>query len=113
MRFVRARAGWPCVLVHVRAASNLANVDGGPEDAGAIDEPIILESAHRHSVSDADMLHALRFAIYHVRQDDNMVMFIGPDISGNQLIEVGVVIWWGGEFAIAHAQKPARAKYLR
>ena len=29
------------------------------------------------------------------------------------LIEVGVVTWWGGELAIAHAMRPARAKYLR
>lgn len=77
------------------------------------DEPIILESAHRHGVTEEDMLHALRFEIHHVRQDDNMVMFIGPDQSGNALIEVGVVIWWGGELAIAHAMSPARAKYFR
>mgnify|MGYP003510253448 FL=1 len=41
-----------------------------------------------------------------------MVMFIGPDQTG-VLIEVGVVTWWGGELAIAHAMRPARAKYLR
>ncbi|WP_460791989.1 hypothetical protein [Nocardioides maradonensis] len=74
--------------------------------------PIILESAYRHGVSDEEMLHALRFAVHHVRQDDNMVMFIGPDPAGT-LVEVGVVIWWGGELAIAHALRPARLKYLR
>lgn len=83
------------------------NVEEGPE------EPIILESAHRHGVSDEDMIHALRFAIDDIRQDDEMVMFIGPDSTGHTLIEVGVVIWWGGELAIAHAYRPARAKYLR
>ncbi len=57
------------------------------------DEPIILESALRHGVSEDDMLHALRFAAHHVRQADDMVMFIGPDRAGG-LIEVGVVIWW-------------------
>lgn len=76
------------------------------------DEPVILYSAHRHGVPEVDMFHALRFAIHHVRQDDRMVMFIGPDQSG-QLIEVGVVIWWGDVLAIAHAFKPARSKYLR
>ena len=76
-------------------------------------EPIILESAHRHGVSEEDMLHALRFEVRHVRQSDDMVMFIGPDRSGINLVEVGVVIWWGGELAIAHAMSPARAKYLR
>ena len=40
------------------------------------------------------MLHALRFAIHHVRQDDDTVMFVSPDASGNELVEVGVVIWW-------------------
>ncbi len=77
------------------------------------EEPIILESAHRHGVTEDDMLHALRFAVGHVRQDDDTVMFIGPDVRGSQLVEVGVVIWWGGELAIAHALCPARTKYLR
>lgn len=89
------------------------SVAGGPEDADDPAEPIILASAHRHDVSEDDMLHALRFAVAHVRQDDHMVMFIGPDVSGSQLVEVGVVIWWGGELAIAHAMCPARSKYLR
>jgi hypothetical protein len=77
------------------------------------EEPIILESAHRHGVTEDDMLHALRFAVGHVRQDDDMVIFIGPDVRGSQLVEVGVVIWRGGELAIAHALCPARTKYLR
>ncbi|MFZ1287901.1 MAG: hypothetical protein WAR57_12785 [Candidatus Phosphoribacter sp.] len=77
-----------------------------------VDTPIILESAHRHGVTEDDMLHALRFAIGHVRQADDMVMFIGPDAAGT-LIEVGVVIWWGGELAIVHALRPARPRYLR
>jgi len=71
-----------------------------------------LESAHRHGVAEDDMLHALRFASHHVRQADNMVMFLGPDRAG-RLIGVGIVIWWGGEVAIAHAMSPARPKYLR
>ena len=57
------------------------------------------------------MVHALRFAIAHVRQDDDMVMFIGPDRAGN-LIEVGVVTWHG-ILAIVHAMSPAREKYLK
>ena len=52
------------------------------------DEPIVLASAHRHGVGENDMLHALRFALRHVRQSDEMVMFIGPDRSG-VLIEGG------------------------
>lgn len=75
------------------------------------DAPIILESAHRHGVTEHDMLHAVRFAIHHINQADNMVMFIGPDAAGT-LIKVGVVTWWGGELAIAHALRPARSTYL-
>jgi hypothetical protein len=88
-------------------------VEDEPAESEEIEQPIILESAHRHGVSEEDMLHALRFAIHHVRQDDDMVMFVGPDASGNELVEVGVVIWWGGELAIAHAMRPARDKYRR
>ncbi len=75
------------------------------------EEPIILESAHRHGVEEADMLHALRFAVGHVRQAEDMVMFIGPDRAGN-LIEVGVVTWYG-ILAVVHAMSPARDKYLK
>lgn len=74
-------------------------------------EPIILDSAHRHGVSDAAMLHALRFPVRHFVQDDAMTMFIGPDETG-VLVEVGV-IEWHGVIAIAHAMCPARPKYLR
>ncbi|MBE6478086.1 MAG: hypothetical protein E7Z97_08505 [Propionibacteriaceae bacterium] len=74
-------------------------------------EPVILASAYRHGVSDAAMLHALRFPAHHFVQDDSMTMFIGPDETG-VLIEVGV-IEWHGVIAIAHAMRPARNKYLR
>lgn len=40
-----------------------------------------------------------------------MTMFIGPDETGT-LVEVGV-IEWHGVLAVAHAMRPARAKYLR
>lgn len=76
-----------------------------------IEEPVVVGSAHRHGVAEDDMLHALRFAIGDVRQDDDMVMFIGPDRSGN-LIEVGVVTWHG-ILAIVHAMSPARDKYVK
>lgn len=73
--------------------------------------PIILSSAHRHGVSDAAMLHALRFPVRHFVQDDSMTMFIGPDETGI-LVEVGV-IEWHATIAIVHAMRPARTKYLR
>lgn len=74
-------------------------------------EPIILDSAHRHGVTDEAMLHALRFPVRHFVQDDSMTMFIGPDETGT-LVEVGV-IEWHGTIAVAHAMRPARPKYLR
>lgn len=79
-------------------------------------EPIILNSAHRHGVTDAAMLHAIRFPVRHFVQDDSMTVFIGPDETGT-LIEVGVVevgvVEWYGVIAIAIAMRPARSKYLR
>ncbi|CAM2858154.1 hypothetical protein ACSL103130_05035 [Actinomyces slackii] len=74
-------------------------------------EPIILDSAHRHGVTDEAMLHALRFPVRHFVQNHSMTMFIGPDETGT-LVEVGV-IEWHGVIAIAHAMRPARPKYLR
>ncbi|MFT4217097.1 MAG: hypothetical protein QM619_07925 [Micropruina sp.] len=74
-------------------------------------EPIILNSAHRHGVSDEAMLHALRFPVRHFVQDDSMTMFIGPDETATP-VEVGV-IEWQGVIAIAHAMRQARTKYLR
>lgn len=74
-------------------------------------EPIILSSAHRHGVSDAAMVHALRFPLRHFVQDNSMTMFIGPDETGI-LVEVGVVEWHE-TIAIAHAIRPARSKYPR
>ncbi|OLL14693.1 hypothetical protein BKH32_07045 [Actinomyces oris] len=74
-------------------------------------DPLILCSAHRHGVSDEDILHALRFPVRHFVQDDSMTMFIGADKTGI-LVEVGV-IEWHGVIAVAHAMRPARSKYLR
>ena len=74
-------------------------------------DPLILDSAHRHGVSDEDILHALRFPVRLFVQDDSMTMFIGADKTGI-LVEVGV-IEWHGVIAVAHAMRPARSKYLR
>ncbi|RAX46574.1 hypothetical protein DQ353_20035 [Arthrobacter sp. AQ5-05] len=74
-------------------------------------EPTILDSAHRHGVTDAATFHALRFPVRHFVQDDSMARFIGPDATG-PLVEAGVVEWHG-VIAIAHAMRPARSKYLR
>jgi hypothetical protein len=72
-------------------------------------DPVILESARKHGVSDADMLHAYRNPI-RVFDLDDLVMLIGPDQSG-LLLEVGVAEAEGIEF-IVHAV-PARSQFLR
>lgn len=81
-------------------------------------EPIILGSDHRHGVTEDDMLPALRFAVRHVRQTDDMVMFIGPDAAGTLIeveveVEVGVVIWWGRRTRHRPRSAPTRTKCLR
>lgn len=77
----------------------------------ADDEPLILQSAHRHGVSEDAMLHALRYAVNRFVQEDELTMFIGPDRDGTP-VEVGVVAWHDG-VAVVHAMRPARPKYLR
>ena len=72
-------------------------------------DPVILESARKHGVNDADMLHAYRNPI-RVFDLDDLVMLIGPDQSG-LLLEVGVAEAEGIEF-IVHAM-PARSRFLR
>ncbi|MGH3442935.1 MAG: hypothetical protein ACRDUY_13025 [Nitriliruptorales bacterium] len=72
--------------------------------------PVVLDSAARHGVSDADALHAYAFAIDSFIVGEGMVMYIGPDRSG-LLLEVGVVDWHEA-LAIVHAM-PARPRFLR
>lgn len=74
------------------------------------DVPLVLRSAVRHGVDDADALHAWAFAIDAYNVNEGMVMYIGPDRAGN-LLEIGVVDWHD-ELAIVHAM-PARPKFLR
>ena len=69
----------------------------------------ITEGTHRHGTGDKDLPHACRNAVI-VHQEDDLVMYVGADQSGNPL-EVGVVAE-GKRFKIIHAM-PAGAKYLR
>jgi len=73
-------------------------------------EPVILLSAHKHGISEGDILHAWRNAIDVWEQDDDMTMLIGPDPSA-RLLEVGVVDSDQGP-VIVHCMI-ARRKYLR
>jgi hypothetical protein len=74
------------------------------------EEPVVLESAARHGVSEDDALHAWAFAIDAYNVGEGMVMYIGPDRSG-ALLEVGVVEWHE-VVAIVHAM-PARPQFQR
>jgi hypothetical protein len=72
-------------------------------------DPVILDSARKHGLSDDDILHAYRNPI-RVFEVDDLTMLIGPD-HATRLLEIGVVSAEGIEF-IVHAM-PARDKYLR
>lgn len=71
-------------------------------------DPVILESARKHGVSDDDMLHAYRNPIRFFDLED-LVMLIGPDRSAG-LVEIAVARSERIEF-IVHAMA-ARAKFL-
>ena len=70
---------------------------------------MVLDSARKHGVSDADMLHAYRHPI-RVFVVDDLVMLVGGDEIG-RLLEIGVADAEGVEF-IVHAM-PARPRFLR
>ena len=72
-------------------------------------DPVVLESARKHGISDADMLHAYRHPI-RVFVVDDLVMLVGGDEAG-RLLEIGVAEAEGVEF-IVHAM-PARPRFLR
>ncbi len=72
-------------------------------------DPVILDSARKHGVTDDNMLHAHRNPI-RVFEIDDLTMLIGA-AADSTLLEIGVVVGEGVEFII-HAI-PARAKYLR
>ena len=72
--------------------------------------PIVLQSAARHGVAEADALHAWAFAIDSYTLEEHMIIYIGPDRAG-RLLEVGIVEWHEA-LAIVHAM-PARSKFLR
>ena len=72
-------------------------------------DPVILDSARKHGVTDDDMFHAYRNPI-RVFEIDDLTMLIGA-AADSTLLEIGVVVGEGVEFII-HAM-PARAKYLR
>ncbi len=72
-------------------------------------DPVILDSARKHGISDEDILHAYRNPI-RVFEIEDLTMLIGPATDGN-LLEIGIAVAEGFEF-IVHAM-PARPKFLR
>ena len=74
-------------------------------------DPVVLDSARTHGITDEDMLHAYRNPI-RVYVLDDLTMLIGPDPTA-RLLEIGVGGGDGdGVEFIVHAM-PARAKFLR
>lgn len=70
----------------------------------------IIESARKHDIEDADMLHAASHAIASTPLDDDLVMLAGPSRSGS-LLEVGVLGLDSDDPVIVHAM-PCRPKFL-
>jgi hypothetical protein len=66
----------------------------------------IRASARKHGVDDDDIRHALRNWIRVADEDDDVVLYVGPDRAA-RLIEVGVRSDDDG-VRIIHAMRPAR-----
>ncbi len=75
-----------------------------------METPLIATSARKHGVHDDDMIHAFNHPMFVDDHDDDFVMFVGADTSGN-LLEIGVIESVDGPIII-HAMA-ARPKYLR
>ncbi|MDR0594764.1 MAG: hypothetical protein LBG60_16260 [Bifidobacteriaceae bacterium] len=74
------------------------------------DEPLVLTSALRHGVPEADILHAYRNATFEFADDTGLTtvyMYTGPVRSGVAVLELGAV-WWHGVIAIIHAMRARR-----
>lgn len=72
-------------------------------------DPVVLDGARKHGISDHDMLHAYRNPVRVFALDD-LTMLIEPDHAG-RLLEIGVAVGDGVEF-IVHAML-ARDRFLK
>ena len=72
-------------------------------------EVLVVDSALKHGVEEADILHALAHHGSTFDVGDGMTMVIGPSRTGASL-EVGVKDWYG-DLAALHAM-PARNVFL-
>lgn len=71
----------------------------------------IQPSARKHGLADDDIRHALRSWIRVADEEDDVVLFLGPDRAA-RLIEVGVRNDEDG-VRIIHAMRPARDHRFR
>lgn len=70
----------------------------------------ILPSARKHGIADADILHAIRFAlITYDYEDEDRILYLGPDTAANLLEVISLVGGDDGEIGI-HAMA-MQAKY--
>lgn len=73
-------------------------------------EPLIVASARKRGIDDADILHAYRHPI-RIRRLDDLDMLVGGDRSG-RLLEIGVVVSRKQQIdVIVHAME-ARSRFL-
>jgi len=73
----------------------------------------IHRSARKHGVDDADMLHAIGYALAYedAGEDPDRLLVIGSDRAGN-LLEVVVLTTREGDGLVIHAM-PMRARFAR
>lgn len=73
----------------------------------------IADSAHKHGVSDEDMLHAARHPVARLSQDERRVLIIGPDFAG-RLLEVVILDLDSDRPRLIHADalRPKFYRYL-
>ena len=79
-----------------------------------VEGPFIAPSAHKHDVSDEDILHVIRNPTDIDDPDDGngYITFYGPDYAGNPL-EVGAVVSDDGVLVIVHAMSDQRPQKIR
>lgn len=71
-------------------------------------------SAHRHNISEEDMLHAVRYAVRRIEQEydgEVRLLVIGPDRTGD-LLEIVVVTDEPARIIHADVLRPKFYKYL-
>ena len=73
----------------------------------------ILSTARKHGVTDEDIRHVLRNAIFNYpdQGDHELTMAVGPARNGVTMLEIGYLMSEDGLLVVIHAMQ-ARRKYL-